>query len=115
MDSQFLSEIYQISKEGCMAALIEAGLVSPYLSQAEAYRVHGRYTIEKWTEKGLIHPVKTGPRTSKVLYHREELYLASVNYFKNINSYRINTHQEWNKILSKWFPLPESRKMKKKL
>jgi len=97
---EFLSEVYWMSKEGCKAALIEAGIITPYLSQADAYRTYGRAMVEKWCKQGIVRPTKTGPNTSKVLYQREELFRASVKDYRGADIYRTSTYESWRNFLS---------------
>ena len=71
--TELLSAMYQISKEGTKVALAESGLISPELTQAEAWRVFTRKTIERLVNKGKLLPRKVG---GKVLFMREDIVLA---------------------------------------
>jgi len=72
--TELLSAMYQISKEGTKVALAESGLISPELTQAEAWRVFSRKTIERLVNKEkVLAPRKVG---GKVLFRREDIVLA---------------------------------------
>ena len=71
--TELLSAIYQISKEGTKVALAEIGLVSPELTQAEAWRIFRRKRIERLIQKKEIHPRKIG---GSVMYSRREIVEA---------------------------------------
>ncbi len=42
------------AKLGATAALAGAGLLKPYLSKAEAYRLYGRYKVDKWIRMQMV-------------------------------------------------------------
>lgn len=72
-NTELLTAIYQMSKEGTKVALAEIGLVSPEISQAEAWRTFRRKRIEGLVRRRKIHPRKVG---GSVLYSRKEIVEA---------------------------------------
>lgn len=77
--TELLTAMYQISKEGTKVALAESGLVSPYLTQAEAWRTFKRKTIEKLVKSKHLKPRKEG---GNVLYKREDIVVALLKYIE---------------------------------
>ena len=77
--TELLTAMYQISKEGTKVALAESGLVSPYLTQAEAWRIYSRKTIEELVRRKKIISRKLG---GKVLFRREEIVIALLEKLK---------------------------------
>jgi hypothetical protein len=80
---EFLSQVYNMSKQGAMDALQEAGRAQPTIkhiggdiTQSRAFRDFGRYDVEKWEKNGIVRAIKTGERTAVVLYTRRELEVA---------------------------------------
>lgn len=68
------SEIQQIVN----ATLISLGLIKPYVTQAEAFRMYGRTNVERWVKEGLVKPVRD-TETSTKRYLRTELEQTAIN------------------------------------
>ncbi|NQX54443.1 hypothetical protein HQN86_12530 [Pedobacter panaciterrae] len=49
---------------GAKKALCATGLIKPYLSKAEAFRLFGRANVESWIGSGLLTPRKDGDHSS---------------------------------------------------
>lgn len=56
-----------------MKALQEAGLMTPYIKISQAYRLHGRYVVDRWIEEGLIKKIKDGNKSATVRIDRIQL------------------------------------------
>ncbi len=56
---------------------VKHGLIKPYLSLNEAYKMYGRRTVERWIAEGLIEIQKDGTRTSKCRILREQIELVA--------------------------------------
>lgn len=61
--------------------LEQLGLLKPYLSQAEAYRMYGRAKITQWIREGWIKPVKD---TDNGKMRFERIHLAEVAANQNV-------------------------------
>lgn len=73
-------ELYQLNvilreaaQLGAKDALVQAGLLSPYLTQNAAYKLYGRRTVVGWIKEGKIIAHKNGDKNSKVQLDRLEL------------------------------------------
>jgi hypothetical protein len=55
---------------GVETALVQSGLLKPYLTQTSAYEMYGRKTVERWIKDGRITAHKSGNRNSKVQLDR---------------------------------------------
>ena len=53
--------------------LTQAGLVKPFLSKQQAYKLHGQSNIDRWIKEGLLHPNRDGCGTVKWRIDRMEL------------------------------------------
>jgi hypothetical protein len=49
---------------GALIALIKTGQVKPYITKAEASRLHGRKNIQHWLDEGLLTPRKDGDHSA---------------------------------------------------
>lgn len=58
-------------------ALAGAGLLRPYLSKQEAYKMHGQSNIDRWIKEGLLKPVRDGSGSAKWRIERIELDAVS--------------------------------------
>ena len=68
---------------GAIRALAQAGVIKPFLTQAEAFRQYGRTTVESWVRAGLIQSHKDGDFNSQVRLDRVQLEaLAKSNNWK---------------------------------
>lgn len=62
---------------GAKRTLVELGLISPYLTKSQAYKIYGRAQVDRWIENGLITLIKDGTNTSKYRISRIDLELVS--------------------------------------
>lgn len=67
------------------------GLLKPYISLREAYKIYGRATVDRWIEEGLVHVIKDGTNTSKCRIKRDEIELVAsisnrASWFSNLPS-----------------------------
>lgn len=53
------------------------GLLKPYISRNEAYKLYGRATVDRWINERLIHVIKDGTNSSKCRIKREEIELVA--------------------------------------
>lgn len=58
---------------GAKNALISVGLLKPYFSLNDAYKMYGRRSVDRFIKEGRLNPVKHGDKNSKVLINRLEL------------------------------------------
>lgn len=71
---------------GAKKALIDAGLVKPFISASQAHRKYGRRVVDRWIADGHITPFKDGSKNSTVRLDRLILETLSksnnsVHYF----------------------------------
>lgn len=78
MNPDNISETFEAAKRGVEVGLIEAGVISPVISQKEAYRIFTKSTIKRLKEKRLIFPRQIGTNTSKILYERKQIAEAII-------------------------------------
>lgn len=78
MNPDNISATFEAAKRGVEVGLIEAGVISPVISQKEAYRIFTQSTIKRLRSKNLIFPRKTGERNSKILYERKQIAEAII-------------------------------------
>lgn len=65
--------ILQAVNAGVAKAVAESRAISPYISQAEAYRKYGRNNVDRWSAERLILPsIKPGAGFKK-LFDRTQL------------------------------------------
>ena len=76
MEQYIITRIAEAAAElGAMQALIQAGLLKPYLTKAEAYRRCGRKNIDRWLNEGLLTVRKDGDHSAGWRIDRLELEL----------------------------------------
>ena len=67
----------QSAEIGAKMALIATGQLKPYLSKTEAYKLHGRCTVDRWIAERLVTPRKDGGHSAKWRLDRIELETIS--------------------------------------
>lgn len=80
-------EIYQLQnliatgiEIGMRKMAIELGVIRPYVSKSEAYRIYGKEPIERWISEGLLKIHKDGDKTAKIRINRMDIeILAKAN------------------------------------
>lgn len=63
---------------GAKQALCAVGILKPYMTKAEAFRLFGRKNIEHWLELGLITPRKDGGQSAR--WRIDRLEAESIKY-----------------------------------
>ncbi|WP_214228597.1 hypothetical protein [Pedobacter sp. B4-66] len=76
---------------GATKALTDAGVLKPYLSKAEAYRIYSRRLIDRWLKENLLIPEKDGDGGAKIRLSRVRLEVLArtsnrVSWFKNFRT-----------------------------
>jgi hypothetical protein len=69
-ENQLAAMLQDAAELGAKSALSQVGLIKPYISKAEANRMVGQRTVERWMQEGLITPSKDGPTSSKIRINR---------------------------------------------
>jgi len=72
---------------GATAALWKVGVLRPYLSKADVYRMYGETTVDRWIDEGLVTPRKDGGHSAKWRIDRVEI--ESVAKASNRPSYSL--------------------------
>lgn len=77
-------ELYQLqnllqaaSEIAVEKALMQLGMLKPFLSKTEAYNQYGRGTVDRWIQEGLVKVNKDGNNSSKVRIDRIQLEILS--------------------------------------
>lgn len=63
-DHQLSTLLRDAAEMGAKLALSKTGLIKPYMSKSEAYRIYGRKNIEMWIAEGLITARKDGNQSA---------------------------------------------------
>lgn len=71
---------------GANAALSQAGLIKPYLSKQEAYKIYGRGLVDRWIKEKLVTPRKDGGASAK--WRIDRIEIEAVAKASNRPSYR---------------------------
>lgn len=71
--------------------LIQLGLLKPYVTQAEAFRMYGRSKVELWVKEGWIKYLKDTETGSKRFQRTELEEVASKN---NVLNKYLKTYQK---------------------
>lgn len=78
MNQDSITATYEVAKRATEVALVELGVISPVISERQAYRIFTVSTIKRLRSKNLIFPRKTGERNSKILYERKQIAEAII-------------------------------------
>lgn len=62
---------------GAKKTLVELGLLTPYLSKQQAYKMYGRAQVDRWLKEKLISKIKDGTNSSSIRLSRMELETVS--------------------------------------
>ncbi|WP_448104686.1 hypothetical protein [Pedobacter panaciterrae] len=73
---------------GATKALTDAGVLKPFISKSEAYRIYSRRLIDRWLAENLIEPEKDGAGNAKLRLSRVRLEVLArtsnrVSWFKH--------------------------------
>jgi len=74
---QFIDILREASRLGAEQAMVESGVLIPYLTQNSAYKKYGRRAVDAWIREGSIVAHKNGERNSRVLLDRLELSMLA--------------------------------------
>jgi hypothetical protein len=77
------------------SVLSRLGLLKPYISLNEAYKIYGEGTVERWCREGLIHKIKDGEGSSPVRINRVEI--ESVAKVSNRTAWYISKYKNLKK------------------
>jgi hypothetical protein len=86
MEHELRSIITDSVKIGITQALIDMGMIKPFLTQRQAYLSYGPGRVRRWVDEGLITPVKDGEANSTVRYDR--IILETLAKTSNRNTYK---------------------------
>lgn len=77
LDRLHLLQIQAAYAAGFKKAVAECGMLRPYISLKQAYRMYGQGTVERWADEGLIVKIKDGPGSSRVRIDRQQIELVA--------------------------------------
>ncbi len=78
LDARQIRILMQDSMElGVKKTLVELGLLTPYLSKQQAYKMYGRAQVDRWLKEKLIGKIKDGTNTSSMRLSRMELEMVA--------------------------------------
>jgi hypothetical protein len=93
-ETEYMNALVDFAEIGAKKALIDAGVIRPYLKLREAYRLYGEAQVKRWLKEGLINSVKDGNNNATVRINRIEIEAAS----KASNRATYLTTQERNSL-----------------
>lgn len=70
---EFRNALVDAAEAGATKALMDVGLLKPYLKLREAYRLYGEAIVNRWIKEGLVRVKKDGTRNASVRIDRLEL------------------------------------------
>lgn len=76
-EAEFVKTLEAAAKVASVQALVSAGVIKPYVSVREAYRMYGEGTVERWCREGVIKKIKDGEGNSKIRISRVQLEAAA--------------------------------------
>ena len=65
--------LQEAAELGANAALSAVGVLKPFISKKEAYRMYGQSTVERWIREGNLDFEKDGPSSSKCRIDRTKI------------------------------------------
>lgn len=77
-----LDEFEHMVARAITKASIDSGQSSPSMSQAAAFKMYGRRTVEHWVEIGKLHPFSRGKGNRKVFLVEQLQDCAKTSNFK---------------------------------
>jgi hypothetical protein len=74
MPKHILMALLQDAAElGASAVLAKSGILKPYISKSDAYRMYGESAVDRWIAEGLVTPRKDGGHSAKWRIDRQEI------------------------------------------
>jgi len=70
---EFRNALVDAAEAGATKALMDVGLLKPYLKHREAQRLYGEAVVNRWIKEGLVRVIKDGTRNASVRIDRLEL------------------------------------------
>ena len=77
-----LDEFERMVARAITKASIDSGQSSPSMTQAAAFKMYGRRTVEHWVEIGKLHPFSRGNGNRKVFLVEQLQHCARTSNFK---------------------------------
>ena len=74
---EFRNALIDAAEIGAKMALVELGLIKPYLKMREAQLKYGKSIVNRWIIEGLIKPIKDGPRNASIRLNRIDLEILA--------------------------------------
>lgn len=70
---EYRNALIDAAEAGATKALMDVGLLKPYLKLREAQRLYGEAIVNRWIREGLVRVIKDGTRNASVRIDRLEL------------------------------------------
>ncbi|MDX9848748.1 MAG: hypothetical protein RBT74_17350 [Tenuifilaceae bacterium] len=70
---EYRNALIDAAEAGATKALMDVGLLKPYLKLRESYRLYGEAIVNRWIKEGLVRVIKDGTRNASVRIDRLEL------------------------------------------
>jgi len=88
---ELVTLIESVANTAAVNALCKAGVLKPYLSKSEAYRLYGRGKVDFWLKSKMVDYVKDGENSSSLRLDRVRLEAVAQTsnrseYFDNFYS-----------------------------
>jgi len=78
IDKPKLESLFRcVVKVAITGALIEVGVLPPFISQKKAYELYGEMNVRNWIKWGKVEKIKDGDKNCKVRLSRLELEAAA--------------------------------------
>ncbi len=75
---EYKNALEKAAKAGSINTLISLGLLTPFLSMREAFKIYGESSVKRWIAQGAVTKNKQGEGNSKVQLSRIELETAAL-------------------------------------
>ena len=69
---EYRNALVDAAEAGATKALMDVGLLKPYLKIREAQRLYGEAIVNRWIREGLVRVIKDGTRNASVRIDRLE-------------------------------------------
>jgi hypothetical protein len=70
---EFAKALQVAAKVASVQTLVSAGIITPYISLRESYRLYGEGTVNRWIKEGVLTKIRDGEGNVKTRISRVQL------------------------------------------